>query len=233
MKNQSARVAIALFCLAGVHTAAAAERGFYLGGQVGQSSRDLPRDFFEGFNDFIQEISFFTPTEDRTSFDDSDIAFALVGGYRLTQYIGFEASYAKYGKVSFKSRATGDFPLEGGTLNTTIDSEVSGFSFAAVGTLPLSRDWELFARGGVLFASNKIRIVVDGTGQQFVPPIGDFDVSGNEDTTETFAAIGISRRIFEIYALRLEYQRVFDAGTENLEGEADLNAALLGLNVTF
>ena len=233
MRKKSARFATALFCLVCAHTAAGAERGFYLGGQLGQSSRDLSREFYEDFSDFIQGTSFFTPTEDRTSFDDTDMVFALVGGYRLTRYIAFEASYTKYGKVSFSSHATGNFPLEGGTLHTNIDTEISGFSFAAVGVLPLTRNWELFARGGVLFASNKIRIVTDATGQQFVPAPGDFDVSGVEDTTETFAAIGISRRIFEIYDLRLEYQRVLDAGAADLEGEGDMDALLLGLNVTF
>ena len=233
MKNNSARVAAALLCLVGARTAAAAELGFYLGGQVGQSSRDLSREFYESFNVFIQQTSSFTATEDRTSFDDSGIAFAIVGGYRLTRYIAFEAGYTKYGKVSFSSHATGDFPLEGGTVHNNIDSELSGFSIAAVGTLPLSRDWELFARGGALFATNKIRIVSDATGQQFIPVPGDFEISGSKDTNETFAAIGISRRVFEIYDLRLEYQRVFDAGAADLEGEGDLDAALLGLNVTF
>jgi hypothetical protein len=222
-----------LFCLVAAQTAAGAERGFYMGGQVGQASKRASRDFYDLFNDDIQAFSSFAPTEDRTSFDDTDTAFAIIGGYRLTRYLAFEGGYTKYGQVTFKSRATGNFPLEGGSLNTNIETETSGFSFAAVGVLPLTRDWEVFARGGVLFASNKIRLVVDATGQQFIPVPGDFDVSGNDDTTETFAAIGISRRILEIYDLRLEYQRVFDAGADSSGGTGDLDAALLGLNVTF
>jgi hypothetical protein len=74
--------------------------------------------------------------------------------------------------------------------------------------------------------------VNDATGQQFIVP-ADFDVSGSDDTTETFAGIGITRRIFEIYDLRLEYQRVFAAGSEDFGGAGDLDTALLGLNVTF
>ncbi len=45
--------------------------------------------------------------------------------------------------------------------------------------------------------------------------------------------MGLSRRFFEIYQLRLEYQRVFDAGDEDSGGKGDLDAALLGLVVTF
>jgi len=233
MKNQATRVASVLLCLLGAHTATAAERGFYVGGQVGQVSKEVSRDFYELLNDVVQDFSSFAPTEDRTSLDDSDTAFAILAGYRLTSYLAFEASFMKLGQVTYKSRAAGNFPLEGGTLNTNIETETSGFSFAAIGTLPLTHEWEVFARGGVLFATNKIRIVTDATGQRFIPVPGDFDVSGNENTTETFAAVGISRRFFEVYALRLEYQRVFAAGAEETGGEGDLDGALLGLNVTF
>jgi opacity protein-like surface antigen len=233
MKSKSARLASVFVCLLAAHTAAAAELGFYVGGQVGQASKDAPRDFYELFNDDIQAFESFTPIEDHTSFDDTDTAFAVVAGYRLTSYLAFEGGYTKYGQVTYQSRATGNYPLDGGTLNTNIESETSGFSFAAIGTLPLTRNWELFARGGVLFATNKIRLVVNATGQQFLPAPGGFDVSATEDTTETFAAIGVSRRFFEIYDLRLEYQRVFDAGTVDTGGQGDIDAALLGLDVTF
>src|SRR5678815_283534 len=171
--KKSARIASVLICLVGAQTATAAERGFYLGGQVGQATKEVSRDFFELFNDIIQEVSNFVPLEDHTSLEDTDIAFAIVGGYRFNSYLAFEGSYTKYGTVTYKSRASGNFPLEGGTLNTNIESEVSGFSLAAVGVLPLTHDWELFARGGMLFADNKIRLVVDATGQQFLPVPGD------------------------------------------------------------
>jgi hypothetical protein len=233
MKKKLARVASIAFCLVGAHTAAASELGFYIGGQVGQSSKDVPRDFYETFNDDIQFFSFFEPTEEHNSFDESDTAFGLLGGYRFTQHLAIEGGYTRFGKVSYRSRASGNFPLEGGTLNTNIDSETRGFSFAALGALPLSRDWELFARGGVLFATTKIRVVIDATGTNFIPAPGDFDGSFTDDTTETFAAIGITRRVFEIYDIRFEYQRVFGAGAEDTGGSGDLDTALLGLNVTF
>src|SRR5690348_16834089 len=136
--KKSARIASVLCCLVGAHSATAAERGFYMGGQVGQASKDVSRDFFELFNDQIQAFSQFVPTEDRTSIEDTDTAFAILAGYRFNSYLAIEGSYTKYGQVTYKSRASGNFPLEGGTLNTNIESEISGFSFAAVGALPLT-----------------------------------------------------------------------------------------------
>jgi OmpA-like transmembrane domain len=220
-------------CLATGRTAAAAERGFYVGGHVGQSSKDAPRSFYELFNADIQSFSFFAPTQQQTSFDDSDTAFGLIGGYRLTPHLAFEGGYINLGQVTYTSHSTGNFPLESGTENITIEAETSGFTFAALGVLPLSRNWELFARAGALFADNKLRIEVTAQGQRFLPPLGNFSGSDSQSTTNLFAGVGLSRRFFEIYDLRLEYQRVFDAGEEDSGGKGDLDTALLGLVVTF
>ena len=222
------------FCVAAGHTAAAAERGFYVGGHFGQSSKDAPRSFYELFNDDIQVFSFFAPTQQSVSFDDSDTAFGLIGGYRLTPHLAFEGGYVNLGQVTYTSRSSGNFPLESGTETVTIESETTGFTVAALGVLPLSRNWELFTRAGALFADNKIRIVVNAQGQQFIPPLGNrFSGSDSQSATNFYAGLGISRRFFEIYDLRLEYQRTFDAGDEATGGKGDLDTALLGLVVTF
>jgi OmpA-like transmembrane domain. len=238
MKKNHARCASILFCLGiGIvasEPTAAAEPGFYIGGYAGQSSKDAPRSFYELFNDDIQTFAFFTRTEQTASFDDSDIAYGLVMGYRLTPHIAFEGGYQNFGTVTFESRATGNFPLESGTTAVTIESETTGFTLTALGVLPLSRDWELFARAGALFADNKIRISVASQGQRFVPPLGNrFTGSDAQGTTSLYAGLGLSRRFFDIYDLRLEYQRAFDVGVEATGGKADLDTALLGLTVTF
>jgi opacity protein-like surface antigen len=238
MKKRPARFASTLSCLAfsvaAGQDALAAERGFYVGGHFGQSSKDAPRSFYELFNDDIQLFSFFTPTQQTTSFDDSDTAFGLVGGYRLTPHLAFEAGYVNLGQVTYQSRSTGNFPRESGTENISIESETNGLTLAALGVLPLSRDWELYARAGALFADNKIRIVVTAQGQQFIPPLGNrFAGSDSQSSTNLYAGLGISRRFFEIYDLRLEYQRTVDAGDESTGGKGDLDTALLGLVVTF
>ena len=236
--NNTARLASVFCCLAAcmaaARTAAAAERGFYVGGHIGQSSKDAPRDFYELFNDDIQSFAFFTPAQETTSFDDSDTAYGLSVGYRLTPHFALEASFNNFGEVRFQSRSAGNFPLEAGELDVDIVSETTGFVFSALGVLPLSRDWELFGRAGALFADNKIRIEVNARGQQFIPPLGNnFSGSDSQGTTNFFAGIGVSRRFLEIYDVRLEYQRGFDVGDESSGGKGDLDSALLGLTVTF
>ena len=238
MKTTAARFASALFCavtgVAAVDDAAATERGLYVGGHFGQASKDAPRDFYELFNDDIQRFSFFTRTSQTTSIDDSDTAFGIAIGYRLTPHLAIEGGYHNFGEVSYRSHASGDFPLEAGTSNVSIDTETTGFTVAVLGVLPLTRDWELFGRVGALFADNKLKIEIASQGQQFIPPLGNsFSAADSQSTTETYAGVGVSRRFFEIYDLRLEYQRAFDAGDESQGGKGDLDAVFLGLIVTF
>jgi OmpA-OmpF porin, OOP family len=234
MNKNIARVASIFFCVAVAQTAAANEPGFYIGGYAGMTSKEVPRAPFDEFKNGLHAFSFFTATEDRLSFDDSDIGFGIVGGYRLNRYLAFEGGYVDLGKVVLQSRATGTFPEDNGALDIDVESETSGFTVSALGTLPLSRDWELFARGGALFASNKIRFTVDSRGEDFLPPLGPhFSQSGAKSTTDVYAGLGVSRRILEIYDARLEYQRVFKAGLDETGGTGDLDSLFFGLTVTF
>ena len=55
----------------------------------------------------------------------------------------------------------------------------------------------------------------------------------SKSSEETYAGLGVSRRFFDIYDLRLEYQRVFSAGLEGTGGVGDIDLVTLGLTVTL
>jgi hypothetical protein len=233
-KNKLALIASIVVGVAGAQSAAASELGFYVGGYVGKGSKEVDRTFYSDLTAAFQEFAFFEPVDDQFSVDDSDTTFSLYGGYRLNRFLAFEAAYANFGSVESKSRATGNWPQEPGSLVTTLETEMHGFMVSVLGTLPLTRDWELFARGGALFATNTLRFDLRAQGSQFVPPIGNqLSDSLSDGSTDYLAGIGISRRVLEIYDLRVEYQRVFDAGLERTGGEGDLDTVLLGMTVTF
>jgi hypothetical protein len=238
MKNSTARLASALGCVGAcfglLQNAAAADPGFYIGGYVLQSSKDVPRVEYELLNAAIQAFSIFTPSEQRVSFDDTDTGFALIAGYRFTPYIAIEGGYTRLGQVVYRSRAEGSFPREAGQVAVNIESDTTGFTAAVLGSWPLTRNWELFGRAGALFATNDLKFVVAAEGGQFVPPLGPgFSDSFSKGSTDVFGALGISLRVLEIYAVRLEYQRVIDAGLDETGGQGDLDSILLGLAVTF
>jgi hypothetical protein len=221
-------------CSAASQTAAANEVGFYIGGYVGQATKEVSRVPYDELNDVIHQAALFTPVENRISFDDTDTAYGIMLGYRLNRFLALEASYTKFGAVTYQSRATGDYPFDSGFLNTTVESETSGFTVTVLGVWSLTRDWELFARAGVLLATHRLRLSFAAEGEGFIPAIGNSGSGSlSKSATDTYAGVGISRRILEIYELRLEYHRVFDGGEEITGGKGDLDAALLGLTVTF
>ncbi|HKS56661.1 MAG TPA: outer membrane beta-barrel protein [Steroidobacteraceae bacterium] len=227
-------IALLVVCGAVSHPAAANEVGFYLGGYVGQATKEVPQTPFDELTDVLHQITVFTPQDEQVSLDDKDTAFTIFGGYRWNRYLAFEVGFTRLGSVTYTSRATGNYPFDTGFFNTTIESETSGFTVAALGAWPLTRDWELFAGGGALFATNQLKVSFRAEGTDFLPALGNGGSdSFSKSTTETYASLGVSRRILEIYDLRLTFLRVFSAGEEITGGKGDLDAAFLGLTVTF
>jgi opacity protein-like surface antigen len=234
MKIQVVLPALALMGLA--MPAAANEFGVYVAGYGGQVSKDSDRGEFALFATEIQQFAQLAPSTDQRSFDDSGFSFALGVGYRLTRHLALEGAYTGLGEVKHTSRARGNFfaTAATGTLDTSIESETKGFVLSALGILPLNREWEVYGRGGVLLATNKLSVAIVTRGDGFIHPIGErFSDSFSQSTTDYFAGLGISRRVFEIYAFRLEYQRFFDAGKVDTGGAGDIDVVLLGLSASF
>lgn len=234
MKKKVIAASLLCLCAAASQSAAASEVGFYIGAYVGQASKDIPRTFFEDFKNDIYAFLGYTPTGETVSFDDTDSSFSLFAGYRLNTYLAFEGGYTRLGQVTYKSRSTGIFPMDTGSVDTTFENETSGFTLSVLGTLPLNRNWELFARGGALFATNRLQVTIRTHEEVFVSVLStEFSDSFSKGSTDIYAALGVSRRFFENYAVRLEYQRAFDTGLADTGGTGDLDAALLGVTVTF
>jgi OmpA-like transmembrane domain len=208
--------------------------GFYVAGYVGEVTKESDRGEFDTFATDVHTFVRFTPTSDQRSFDDSDLGFAIIVGYRFTPHLALEGSYSRLGTVSHVSQASGNFPMDAGTVRSSVESETSGFTVSALGVLPLTRDWEVFGRAGALFATNEIKIALTFRGEVFVNPVGEnLSESLTESSNDYFAGIGLGRRIFEIYDVRLEYQRLFDVGKFDTGGVGDIDAVLLGVTATF
>jgi opacity protein-like surface antigen len=231
------RVGLLALALTGLSAPAAAnEFGVYVAGYVGHVSKDSDAADYSLFATEIQDFIQLTPATDQRSFDDAGVSFAVGVGYRLTRHLALEGTFTRLGEVKHTSRARGTFfgTSEGGTLDTSIESETKGFTLAALGFLPLNRQWELYGRAGALFATNKLSVSIITRGDNFIHPIGErVSDSFSSSTTEYFAGLGISRTVFEIYALRLEYQRFFDAGKVDTGGIGDIDAVMLGLSASF
>jgi hypothetical protein len=121
--------------------------------------------------------------------DDTDVLKAFVGA-KFNDYIGAELAFNDYGKAQ-----------ENG-----LKSDLSGVTLAAVGYLPLSDSFDLFAKVGSLWWNNDLSFL--GLTR---------DTSGNE----IYFGIGGQFNLNEQIAFRVEMERY----------DADLDASEIGISL--
>jgi hypothetical protein len=225
---------IAFIALAGSAAAGAvraAELGIYAGVSYAMVEKDSTRSVFENEAQIIDGLAAFVPQSTTATFDTEDSSYGFVVGWRLSEHLALEGGYMDLGDVKYREHSAGTFfgpdPPEQGTLQKNIDSGTSGIQVSALGILPLSYRWEVYARGGVLIANSTEDVfVIDDLGTP-----GRIQV--NQSGFDLLAGVGISFSLADIYRLRLEYQRVFDAGEKQTLDPADVDLATLNVTVSF
>jgi hypothetical protein len=212
----------------GFDSARAAQLGIYAGISYAMVEKDSTRSAFENEALGIYDAFGFTPTSSSASLDPKDSSYGFVVGWRLTEHIALEGGYMDLGDVVFKDRSTGLFantpPPENWAQN--IETSTSGIALSALAILPLSYRWEMFARGGVLISNSEESVfITDGNQSQ--------KLRANQSGFDLFAGAGVSFSLAEIYNVRLEYGRVFDAGDDDVLDEADVDMVSLNVTVSF
>jgi hypothetical protein len=225
---------IAFIALAGsvaTGAARAAELGIYAGISVSMVEKDSNRSVFENEAQAVDDLAAFAPQSTTSTFDTKDSSYGFVVGWRLSEHLALEGGYMDLGDVKYREHSDGVFfaptPPEQGSLQKNIDSGTSGIQVSALGILPLSYRWEVYGRGGVLIANSTEDVfVIDDLG---TPGRIRFNQSG----FDLLAGVGISFSLADIYSVRLEYQRVFDAGEDETLDAADVDLATLNVTVSF
>jgi opacity protein-like surface antigen len=226
------RVAIIAFIVlagsVGAGTARAAPLGIYAGVSYAMVDKASTSSAYENEVLGIYGAFGFVPQTSSTSLDTKDSAYGFVVGWRLTEHIGLEGGYMDLGTVAYKDRSTGLFantpPPENWAQN--VETSTSGIALSALGILPLSYRWEVYGRGGVLIANSEESVFITDN-------ISSQKASRTQSTFEFFAGAGVSFSLAEIYNIRLEYGRVFDAGDDKVVDEADVDMATLNVTVSF
>src|SRR4051794_20606843 len=98
------------------------------------------------------------PTQDLAiGSDDTDLGYQAVFGYRFNRYIAAEFELVQYGELNSSARANVDLDDGNGFVPVKIDLNfhTGGPQIALIGILPLNDKFELFAKGGILFASSE------------------------------------------------------------------------------
>jgi OmpA-like transmembrane domain len=203
----------------------AAELGFYVGGIYGTASKEADNARFDEVGQAWYDFFGYTAATTTSTLDDEDSAFGFFAGYRLLPYLAFEGGYIDMGNVEYRAKNTGAFGTQPSNLNLNLDSKSSGITLSALGILPLSYRFEVFARGGIVFATNTVHTFAYNE-------VASETHEGSETATNLLAGAGASFTFLEIYGARLEYQRIFDAG-EDLTGKSDVDMLTLAITVRF
>jgi Outer membrane protein beta-barrel domain len=159
---------VTMLAMLGGWTAAATaqdenERGFYVGGGVGQ------------FNVKIDDID--DTDEAIQSLDDDDTAWKFFAGYRFLPYLAVEAAYIDFGGPS------DTFETSGSSGDYT--AELSGFAPYVVGTIPLG-PVELFGKVGYYFYDVDLTVDLDDLGDDV------FQSDSSEEDLLYGAGIGVT-----------------------------------------
>lgn len=229
-RNRTALLALAgAAALASPTLASAAELGFYIGGIYGQNSGGAA--LLDDLTLALYRDLDYTPDVRSGRTDENKTVWGFFGGYRLFQNLAFEGGYMNISKDVLRETSSGTFDdttngPEPETWSTSIGVQSKGFAISALGVLPVTYNLELYARGGVLFGSNTLSLyAINQTG------FGGAD-QVTESSTDFLAGVGVSYTLAEVYALRAEFQRIFDAGAKEY-GEADVDLMTVGITVKF
>lgn len=232
--------------------ACAAEPGFYVGATVSRVEQDLderagvgPIAIFVpggGFSPTPSPIlpsppvlgtpvfgGIFTPLGPTSvEVDDTDVGWSVALGYRVNKYFAAEVAYVDFGEASlteyYRFVTIPEQPLPQVTQSYTVSTR--GPALSVLGSLPLGTAWEVFVRGGVLFADQEVttRITLVNSGSSSSGgTAGDFS-----DEVVTLGA-GVQWSFLPRWAARLEYQRTDDLQQNNFMGESSLEQASLSV----
>ena len=213
--------------------AGAAELGLYVGFLYGDSSKDYDARQFDSLaRQIYNQLAYEPSTRAVTNHEDGE-SYGFLVGYRLNQHIAFEGGYTYLGKQSLRDISSGFF-VPGGEeppvpedWGLSLTSRSNGFTLSALGILPISYSWEMYARGGVFIASNQLSLYASSPGLS--RPLRD---RFTESSTDWLAGVGIAMSLAEVYSIRAEFTRIFDAG-EPVFGEADVDLISVGVTVAF
>jgi len=219
-----------------------ADRGFYFGASAGQSQYDFDQPPVPvpllGFLPPVAEIVPNLPLNPLNPVfvvggatsavlaepvlwlpgdDDEGTAWSVTAGYRINRYLAVEAGYVNLGTLS--DTRTIDFPPGLGvpSLSFHRELETAGPSLTVFGTLPLSANWQLYARAGMLFADTDLTTAFNGN-----------SATSSFDSDATTLGAGAQYDWGGHWSARLEYQRTLDVGGDEVASSADVDSISLG-----
>jgi OOP family OmpA-OmpF porin len=149
--------------------------------------------------------------------DDRSTGFKVFGGYQFNRYLSLEGGAFSLGKFGYRATTTPAGTLDG-------EARIRGLNLDVVGTLPITGELSLFARGGLTYA--EARDTFRGTGMVVVS-----NPNPKERAANWKAGVGLQYAFTPALSLRaeLERYRINDA----VGNKGDIDMASLALVYRF
>lgn len=176
LQTRTKRYLIAALLAGGCAAAAPAlaqDTKWYVGGSVGQSKFDVDTSPVTALG------------ASGLSTDDTDTAFKIFGGYQFTKNWGIEVGYIDFGKTAVSGRV--------GAAPFNVNLDVTAFTVAGVGTLPLNPSFSLFGKAGLYVWDSK------------ASSTGSIIATGN-DGTDAMLGVGVLYNINKSLAIQGEIE---------------------------
>jgi OOP family OmpA-OmpF porin len=151
---------------------------------------------------------------DDLSFDDGDVGFKVFGGYNFLEWLGAEVAYIDGGSAEEKFSD----PDLG---SATVGVDVTAFTLAGVGTLPIGDMFELYGKLGIAFWDGDLSISATGAVCDELIAEGLPCSGSDSDSGEDFYwGIGAGMNFGEHFNIRVEYEAI-EIGADDVDADAD------------
>lgn len=209
-------------CLAGAlpftslaYVYAGDDKGWYIGGGLGQSKSDV---------DEAQIDSLFANSS--TTSDERDSAWKFFGGYQFNKNWAIEVAYINLGTSI--ARQT----VPAGTVH--VDFEGKGWNLTGVGTLPLGQNFSLLGKLGAFSWDREYKCTR-------VSVNCNAPANRSASGTDVSYGAGVSYALTKQASLRLEWERFKNVGDENKTrgvdngktGQSDVDFLSVGIRYNF
>jgi OOP family OmpA-OmpF porin len=214
-------VALGVALISASSMAAAESTGWYFGANLGEAQGDFDKAAYD--NQVAAYFAFrgYPVISATSSLDDSDTSWSVFGGYSFSQHFSLEAGYVDLGTGKYRASGTVNPPGFTPSMPASFsgDSEVSGFTAAAVGTLPIGQIFEVHGRAGLLLA--------DVDASEFASIGGSSRYSS--ESRDFFIGLGVGLHFGEQWSISLDWQQFKDVGDEDVVIETDIDRISLGV----
>jgi hypothetical protein len=209
---------------------AAAQSHWYAGATLGQSrtSDDLVAN---------RESTVVNGAVTGSMFDAKDTAVRLFGGYRLSDWLSFEANYSDLGNAHLTTGTVANDPPIPGTFSES--RGVTGFGVGIVISAPVWERASVYARAGAERARTQADATLDGNIVFTSGNTADRHRTATVSQTIGAYALGGEWMVNPALGLRLEWERwpkvgkAFAIGASGTTGEADVDFYSVGLLYRF